>query len=358
MSNARTTAHAGHRTWSVARGRGCGVFSGGARSWALAVVVGLTAPIALTASVAAQDEKGVFSIAYENDVFAQADRHYTNGIRLSYLGAESNVPDWIDQAADAVPFLPEAGTRRVGFALGQSMFTPENISRKTPDPNDRPYVGWLYGSIGIVSELDDRLDILELDFGIVGPVSLADRTQKFVHDITGSTKPRGWDSQIPNEPGILVSYQRKWRGLIEASPFGLGIDFTPYAGGNLGNVLTQAVLGGTIRIGFDLPADFGPPRIRPSLTGSDYFLPRQTLGWYLFAGVEGRAVLRNIFLDGALLHDGPSVDKRDFVGDLQVGLAVTIRGVRLAYTHVFATKEFRGQTSNDSFGSFSVSMRF
>lgn len=142
------------------------------------------------------------------------------------------------------------------------------------------------------------------------------------------------------------------------SRFGLGADFTPYAGGNVGNVLTQAAAGGMLRVGFDLPADFGPPRIRPSLTGSDYFLPQRDFGWYLFAGVEGRAIARNIFLDGNTFRDGPHVSKKPLVGDLQMGVAMAIGGTRVSYTHVFNTKEFYGQRGGDTFGSFSVSFLF
>jgi lipid A 3-O-deacylase len=116
----------------------------------------------------------------------------------------------------------------------------------------------------VVSETDTRLDVIQLDLGIVGPSSLADKTQMFVHSLSGAALPKGWDQQLRDEPGIVLTYQRKWRGLYEFSPFGMGADITPYAGGSVGNVSTQAVIGGTLRIGFDLPADYGPPRVHPA----------------------------------------------------------------------------------------------
>ena len=61
---------------------------------------------------------------------------------------------------------------------------------------------------------------------------------------------------------------------------------------------TYLEVGATLRIGNDLPNDYGAPRIRPSLPGSNFFLPRDNFGWYLFAGAGGRAVAYNIFLDG------------------------------------------------------------
>jgi lipid A 3-O-deacylase len=69
-------------------------------------------------------------------------------------------------------------------------------------------------------------------------------------------------------------------------------------------------------------------------------------------------VARNIFLDGNSFRDGLSVDKKPLVGDVQLGIAGTVGDARIAYTHVFLTKEFRGQQQGDSFGSLSVSFRF
>src|SRR3546814_17784538 len=101
----------------------------------------------------------------------------------------------------------------------------------------------------------------------------------------------------------------------------LGVDVTPHLGAALGNVYTYGAGGLTLRFGEDLPDDYGPPRIRPALPGSDYFRPTDDFGWYFFAGAEGRIVARNIFLDGNTFKDSHSVDKRPLVADLQAGLA-------------------------------------
>jgi len=69
-------------------------------------------------------------------------------------------------------------------------------------------------------------------------------------------------------------------------------------------------------------------------------------------------VAHNIFLDGNTFRDSRSVKKENFVGDAQLGLAVVIDGVRLAYTHVLRTREYVGQDASDQFGAFSVSFAF
>jgi len=114
------------------------------------------------------------------------------------------------------------------------------------------------------------------------------------------------------------------------------------------------------RIGFNLPDDFGPVRVEPSLPGSYYFEPRKegAVGAYVFVGVDGRAVARNIFLDGNTFESSRHVDKNNFVGDLQYGAAIAWDRFRLTYTHVFRTREFTTQRGADQFGAISLSVRY
>ena len=136
------------------------------------------------------------------------------------------------------------------------------------------------------------------------------------------------------------------------------IDVTPRDGIALGNVFTYAGAGAALRIGQNLDLDFGPPFIRPSLPGGTLVKRRDEWGWYLFAGVEGRAVARNIFLDGNTFADSPSVDKRPFIGDLQFGATGMMGPFRLSFTQIMRTEEFYGQQGGDHFGSVSLTYLF
>ncbi len=304
------------------------------------------------------DDHGIFSAVWENDIFGDQDGNYTNGFRLAWMSSEKNQPEWVNWAAENLLPIDADGHKRVSIALGQSMFTPDDIEAAVPDPNDRPYAGWLYTTVGVVSDTGSTLDSAMLTLGIVGQNALGEQTQEFVHDLIDDRDPNGWDYQLHTEPGIIFTFERQWRNFYQISPLGFGFDATPKAGVNLGNIFTDAMVGATFRFGQDLPADYGPPRIRPSLPGSDFFIPAENFGWYLFAGVEGRAVARNIFLDGNTFEDSPSVDKENFVGNLQTGLAMTFGDVRISYTHVFNTREFKTQTTPSQFGAVTLSYRF
>lgn len=318
---------------------------------------------------AERDAKGTLSFVAENDLFGSSrDRHYTHGSKVSWLSPRNGAPEFAYEVADFLPMFPEGGSLRIAYSAGQNIFTPDDIRDPAPPEDTRPYAGWLYAGVGIVSEKDDQLDSLDLNIGMVGPASLAERTQKTWHDFIGSPEPLGWGTQLENEPGIVLTYERQWRSLFEFNEEnvgllgfwpGLGVDVTPHVGGAVGNVLTYGAVGATLRFGEDLQNDrSGPPRIRPSLPGSGYFDPVDLLGWYLFAGVEGRVVARNIFLDGNTFEDSRDVDKEWLVGDLQFGAALIFPVARIGYTHIIRSKEFESQDSVDQFGAISVSFRF
>lgn len=319
--------------------------------------------MAATATAAkAADLSGSYTLLVENDIFTGTDQHYTNGLRLSYLSRQDDVRDYIRKFAAAMPFVAPGAKLRAGYALGHNIYTPQNIQASTLIPGERPYAGYLYAGMAVVAEGEgissDILDTWELDFGIVGPSALGEEVQNNFHRMVGAPKARGWANQLEDEPTISLTHERKWRHLWRHSNAGLGFDFTPHVGGSVGNLATYLNLGATLRMGQGLARDYGPPRIRPSLPGSGFFLPQDGMGWYLYAGVDGRAVARNIFLDGNTFKDSHSVDSKTWVGDVQMGLVLTFTSIQIAYTHIYRTREFEGQESGDNFGAVSISARF
>jgi lipid A 3-O-deacylase len=307
---------------------------------------------------AAEPENGTFSVVFENDLFYGQDRDYTNGVLLSWTSGPNRGPGFLLDVARLFPLFAPPGTVRISYGLGQNLYTPRDTSLFNPPLDDRPYAGWLYGSIGLIAESGPVLDQLQLQVGVIGPWALGEEAQKFVHRIRNLPQPNGWGHQLKNEPGFVLTYEKSWRALWAETFLGLGADFTPHVGGAVGNVFTYANAGAMLRVGLNLPNDYGPPRIQPSLPGSGFFEPAAAIGIYLFGGVDGRAVARNIFLDGNTWQNSRSVDKEIFVGDVQFGAAVTFGFARLAYTHVYRSKEFKTQKSTDEFGSVSLSVRF
>ncbi len=339
---------------------------------ALLSVGGICLALGLFASGAAQAQSvpdtWLCNFQLENDVFlGGTDRHYTHGTRLGCL---SRRIQWIEALADQVPWfsLEQAQAKdsataleaRASLTLGQNIYTPEDITIPTLIKEDRPYAGWLYLGMGLVANQGPRrYDKLELELGVIGPASGAEEVQETWHRQFDFRQPQGWQHQLKNEPGINFYYEQARRlHSTELAALPLKAQAIPHFGFALGNVFTYGAAGLTLRIGNHLGDDFGPPRIRPSLPGSGLLEKNAGLNWYLFAGVEGRVVLRNIFLDGNSFRDSHSVDKYPFVGDLQAGLALQYHDLRISYTQILRSREYRGQDHTDRFGAINLSWRF
>ena len=304
------------------------------------------------------DEKGVFGVLFENDIFDNTDHDYTNGVELGYTSSIAGTPQWAVDLARALPFFAQSGDVRTRYAIGQAIFTPTDISLANPPVTDRPYAGFLYGTMGLAADDGVHLDQLQLTLGMVGPASLAGNSQNFVHDLIHDQEAMGWHDQLRDEPGLIVSYERAVKILAPQSVLGGVFDIQPHFGGAIGNIYDYANAGVMARFGFNLPKDYGPLRIQPSLPGSDYFEPTAGFGAYIFLGVDGRAIARNLFLDGNSFEASRSVSKKWLVGDLTMGAALVFDQFRLAFTHVVRSREYATQNRPDRFGAVDLTVRF
>jgi hypothetical protein len=326
----------------------------------LAVIAAASVP---AAAAEPQPPAGVLSVQIDNDIFAGSDQNYTSGIRIAYT-APMGPSHPLESTARALPFMGEP--MRVTYSLGQQIFTPRDISASQPIPTDQPYAGYLYVGIGFESEPPRHreprvLTSAELQVGMVGPAALGKQAQQAAHKIFNSDEANGWDNQLKNEPAINLFYDRVWIGWYETrigeTGSGYRLDLSPHVGAALGNVYTYASGGATLRYGPDLPASLGPRSLRPGPPGSGYYRTAPDARWHLFLSLEGRAIARNIFLDGNTFTDSQSVDKYSFVGEARAGIAMTIGRYRLTYAQAFRTREFHGQNP-ESFGSISISTDF
>lgn len=334
---------------------------------------GLAADTAATAPDPDPD-RGFVTLQVENDLFANianTDRHYTNGLQASWLsGPRRDLPGWM-QTLSAPPlfslFTDEPHvthtSQRIGVSLAHAMFTPDDTLTSAAIPGDRPYAAWLHltfllQSVRSTDAGEAWQDQWKLDLGVVGPWALGRQAQNGWHSLIGADRAKGWSHQLRNEPGINLSFERAWRTRTFQTPRMLSFetDVIPYGIMALGNVQTYAGLGATFRIGPRLPDDFGPTRIYPGVGGSEWFRPTgDGCGCYVFAGLEERAIARDIFLDGNSFRDSASVDKKNFVTDAKLGAVAILGNARVSFTHVFRSKEFHGQPKPDQFGSISVS---
>lgn len=323
---------------------------------AIGLLSGLAAAPALADD--AVDDEGVWSFVWENDIYGGTDQNYTNGLRVGWVSPPAPRDGAVVGFVEGWLPLDANDEIRYGLALGHSIFTPESTTERNAPPDEHPYAGFVYGELSFYIDHGEAAETVALQIGWVGPSAQGEWVQNNFHDLINSYEVLGWDDQLNDEPVAALIFERRERALFKVGFGDLELDATPNFGATLGNLRTQANLGVTVRFGDQLESDFGPPRVRPALGGVSYFKPTNGLSWYLFAGVEGRAVAHNIFLDGNTFSDSPSVDRKPFVADLQLGAVIRYADVQLGYTAVVRSEEFKTQDDFQRFGAVNLSVRF
>ncbi len=310
----------------------------------------------------------------ENDSFGATDQYYTNGIKFGCGIPAERVSKLFTLPPNALlRTITDGAENHFGLFLGHNMYTPRDITVAAPQPNDRPWAAWLYVGAVAQSVKEDRLDsgitegrlhTVEFDLGFVGPPALGRQIQSFWHDtIVDAPEPKGWGNQIRAEPGFMLSYLHKRRYGDRS-----GIQLVPHAGVSFGTIMTFARLGGIVRIGHNMTG-FGPDGIEPGgamLKNARFQKDGGTAGnggfeWFAFVGVDGRAIGHNIFLDGSLFRDGPSVKRRDTVYDITAGISARLDQLRVSVTRIKRSEEFTtpvGGGGQQHFYSVNIGIEF
>lgn len=317
-----------------------------------------------------QDKQGTWTIQGENDAVSTlkstSDQYYTSGLRLNWTSGTDTLPTPIAAINKAIW---GEGVQRISMGLQQMIFTPRDTQSPSPWAagqkensllRDRPYSSVLLGTINLISDTDTTRSVFGIQAGIMGPAALGRQLQNGFHGAIGDTKNQGWSHQLQNQPIFQVQGGRTWR-LPLAKVAGIELDTLPSASASIGDYQIYGRIGDLIRIGQGLDSDFGTPTINAAGTdGTDAYKATQPFAWYFFGGVTGQAVAYDASLQGNTMRSNSlHVDKKWDVGEIHAGLAVMFYGLRVSYSQVWQTQQFRGAKSGlFNYGSLMVSAKF
>lgn len=330
-------------------------------------------------------ESGEYLTFYlDNDLFSGEDQNYSNGVRLSWISANRPAFGYLparqvleklsgaDEASSAIRRLSgfergdlEQGNVVVNYGLSvtQFMFTPIDFESPVQPPGERRYAGWLGVGFSLHARNERVLNSAELIFGTVGPRSYAQEAQDFIHDIRDIPRFQGWQDQVPNEFTLDLSFVQKRRlRFLERPARSFSMDGFTEWGTRLGTFRTAARVGGFVRLGFHLPADYSDPRISATAYSHRFFESGQETGsdWSLYglAGVNAAGVLHDATLDGPLFKNFDTGIRREpWVAEVYLGFGMRWKALEFSYVHTFRSGEYKEQDGGFEFGSLALRVR-
>ncbi|MGQ9427270.1 lipid A deacylase LpxR family protein [Gilvimarinus sp. F26214L] len=258
------------------------------------------------------NDRGVWSIAFENDVLAggNRDKDYTFGLNLTYTGPRAAdfalSPYRLQEPVDRW-LLPDQPEENHSLEFGFYGFTPDDIDIAEPIVDDRPYASLIY-----LQSVREQVDpargeswTSSLSVGVLG-LDLVGSSQNRAHDFTGSNEALGWDHQISDGGELTakysLAYQKSWLQ-------GAGGELKTTGQVSVGYI-TEASVGVSFRRGRIRSSwwSFDPELAAYGERSSPFSSSGRVTEHYLWGGVALKARAYNVFLQGQFRESDVSFD--------------------------------------------------
>ena len=283
-----------------------------------------------------------FRITLENDTlsFPKKDSEYTHGTELAYMREEPLL------------FFDEWG-----IEVEQTMYGPKLDKTDNMVQGEHPYCGYLSLNFLGNQNLDYSFGTLTLQhslgFGLVGPHSYSEQSQKIIHAWLGCKDPKGWKKwQIRDE--FILQYELYANLNVEAYRHGdFSILVIPRTGIDVGGFKDMLAAGIDFKFGFNVPDNVG--------SGMILSAPKQRSDWSFFAlaGVEGRCVLHDTSIEGGFFRDSPyTLDAETLVGEFHWGVGLSYKSFEISYFNFIRSKEFETNDRRPNYGQLKIVFSF
>ncbi len=280
-------------------------------------------------------------VMLENDSFVNEDNGYSNGARI----------DYVQETGRGMAY---------GLSLTQNIYTPYTKACGNV-MGEHPYAGYLALGGAIIIPGEKMGFTAELQIGTTGKASLADESQHLVHAVGDMDQWRGWHDQIPSEMTFQLTMRQDWRLPFFERRFcnRYETDGTLFAREQLGTVAIGGGVGLTLRFGKNLPGSmqvFGNEAGNfgmGTLEKPDF--RRDELSWFVYAQTQLRYVGRDMFIDGGVFHSfEQTCSRKPWVAELQVGGAVSYKGIDYYLGLAVSTDTYRGEAKTPMHGTCGI----
>jgi len=292
----------------------------------------------------AYDPVSFIRLTSKNDLYQlylRSDKHFTNGAHIQFTGPV------FDNVVFRKLLLGDLlkGNNNFVVSFGQDMYTPEDYTIEIVDSTDRPYAGLLYTSVYRIAGKPSEKLILRsgITIGITGPASGAEKTQNFIHRLTGDDLAAGWANQIGN--GLILDYNILLRAGIKKLPSWL--DISGILALNAGSLMNYGTAGSRIQIG-----KFNNPYYNMGLyqkNDDNYtksFLKRYNVQYYFSLELIGGGMLYNGTASGSLIpfqknpYVLPPEDIDPWFYGAMYGMTFSFQNFLLRYQRIVSNRQF------------------
>ena len=294
------------------------------------------------------------SLVSENDYLAIEDYYYTAGQDILYrrlVQPNSRLHRFLKPrgASDSSKIIVE-------YHYGVKIYTPYDIDQTNVTKLDRPYAGWNFGNITFSNFPSIRKsNQYQLEMGLVGPVSGMENLQRWIHELTHYTLPKGWKYQIPNELVVNVCYARlqNWRLTNDLDI----VSESAAQAGTGSNKVSQELTMRVIQFNDIGNSVFTNSRL--SWDSRSQGRGRQ-FEFFFFFGAGVQYVVSNIFIEGSLFSTSKSqftAQHEPWVLTRKYGLMFSKHDISWSITFHHLSKEMKVGESHD-YASLALSVRF
>lgn len=297
--------------------------------------------------VNAQSFKNEFGFKTENDAYLATlnDRYYTNGLFIYFRRAlnPNNLSENVEK-------------KTYEISVGQKIYTPYWGMVAKKEDQDRPFAGYLYaGAAYSVFYKKESLLKTSIEIGTVGPNSLAQDAQEFLHKTVGFYTPAGWEYQIKNE--IAVNLSANYSKLIIRSNDN-AVDLSGNGYANLGTTFSGVGASAVFRAG-KLNQLFNSA-YHNAVIGESKTKRLNNSEFFFYLKPQLNVVAYDATIQGSLFNNNSPLTfgVKPIVFEQQFGVNYSSQRFTIDFNVIFKTKEVKSAAKAQNYGGLSLYYRF